>query len=105
MLLVEPARDRHRVLAADRRDGADAVLGDGRLDPLDALGLTVGIEARGREDRAAEREDPRHGPHVQRLVAPLGEALVPAPDPGHLVAAVEAATRYRADDGVEPRAV
>ena len=84
-VLVQPAGDAHRVLAADRDDRVEAVLPHGRLHPLDAVLVAVGVVARGGEDRAAERQDPGDGAHVERHVAALGEPRVAAPQADHLV--------------------
>ena len=102
----QPRRDAERVLAADRHQGVDAVVGqrgpDGVGPPVDL----VGVGPRRAEDRAAPREGAaeRLDAEVDDLV--LDRAAPPVTDADHLVAVdLLALADHRPHHRVEPGAV
>jgi len=92
------------VLTADRDHGVEGVGLDRILEAVDRL-LTDRLEARGAEDRPAERENPADGPHIELHVVAFGQPLESAHDSDRLVARGDRRAGNGANHGVEARAV
>ena len=102
----QPAGDAERVLAADRDQRVDALLGERGLELLEPALLLVRVRPRGAEDRAAAVQDPARvlvgqldrvaGQHAGPAVAEAEELVAVHLDP---------LAHDRADDRVESGAV
>jgi len=99
-------RDAEGVLAADRDQRVDALVGQDLLDLLDAALDLVRVGARGPQDGAAAGEDVLDVVEAERAAVP-GQRAVPAVAEAHEVPAVhlDALAHHGADHRVESRAV
>ena len=87
----QPPRDAERVLAADRDQRVDALVGEHALELLEAALLLVRVRPRGAEDRPAAVEDPARvlvgeggavaGEHAGPAVAEADELVAVHVDP------------------------
>ena len=106
VLVGEPGGDAEGVLAADRDERVDLVLGEVLLDAADAVLLLEGIGARGAEDGAAAGQDAAHGGDVERDGVAFERTAPAVPEADELVAVLlHALADDGPDDGVEPGAV
>jgi hypothetical protein len=105
VLGVQLRRDAKRVLAADRHERVELLALDRREHLLDAAVELVRVRARGADDRAAARKDPRDLPRAERLGETVDQALPALADADDVPAGLEQPSRRRANDRVKAWAV
>ncbi len=99
-------RDPEGVLAADRDQRVDAVLGEVRLDLLHAAVDLERVGPRGPQDRAATRQDPAHLGHPELHGDALERAAPSVTEADEVVVVVlDPLADHRPDHRVQPRAV
>ena len=105
------AHDRGALLGEEPRGDAEGVLSADRDEPVEPLQVVldaiepaidlVRVRARGAQDRAATREDPRDRLRIERPERALDHAPPAVHDADHLVAPVERPSRDPADHRVQ----